>query len=205
MAAAILIVLSGASALACYSGLVVIPTADIVGSGEYCMELQYDGVLAPNSADARVLNTQFGIAPGLEVGFDLDLSEDSETRVLGNAKCLLLPADGRKHAVAVGICNISHGRRNSPYALVTHHCHPLRGHFGIMCIDGANCCFAGADHAINDRLILMADHTSGNGNCSSVGLSYQKTDRFGIMAGVLLPNNSKENTGFSVHLVFSGT
>lgn len=197
--------LFGASALACYSGLVVIPTADVVGGGECCMELQYDGVLAPNSADTRVLNMQFGVAPRLEAGFDLDLCEDPDARVLGNAKYLLLPADGRKHAIAVGICNVSTGMRSNPYGLITHHSQPLRGHLGIMRIDGDNCWFVGADHAMNDRLTLMADYTSGDDNCPSVGLSYQKTDRFGIMAGVLFPNNSKEDTGFSVHFVLSGT
>ena len=192
-----------ASAAACYSGLIVIPTADLVGTGEYCIEFQYDGVLAPNLADTRVLNTQFGIGPRMEAGFDLDLSEDADTRVLGSVK-YLLPAAGRKHTISVGVCNIGPGMRSSPYGLITRHSRPLRGHLGITHIDGDNCWFVGADHSVNDQLTLMADHTTGGGNCSSVGLSYQKTDKFGVMAGVLFPNDSKEDTGFSVHIVFSG-
>lgn len=194
----------GTAAFACYSGLVVIPTADVISSGECCIELQYDGVFATDSTDSRILNTQFGVMPRLEAGFDFDLSDDPDSLMLGHAKYLVSPADGCTPAMAVGICNVGQNIRSSSYALITHQFQPLRGHLGIMRIDGNNRWFIGADQAVNNRLILMADYTSGDENCSSVGFSYQKTDRFGILAGVLFPNDSKEDTGFSVHLVFSG-
>jgi hypothetical protein len=59
------------------------------------------------------------------------------------------------------------------------------------------------DHVVNDKLMLMADYTSGSDNFATVGGSYQFSDRFGIMAGVILPNSHDENTGLTVHFVFN--
>ena len=63
--------------------------------------------------------------------------------------------------------------------------------------------FIGIDRDINDKLNLMADYTSGDDNYSSIGANYQITDKFGVLAGVQLPNGGGE-TLYTLHFCFSG-
>ena len=194
-----------APCLACYSGLVVIPTADMVEPGKYAIEPQLDGSLAGPSVDTRILNSQFGLSPCLEAGVDFDLSDDADPRILGNFKYLAAPGSKRAPAIALGVCNMGSHIRNNPYVVATHELGSLRGHLGVMRIGGDNRWFAGAERALSDRLTLMADYTSGEENFSSVGFNYQFKDEFGVMAGALFPNSGDEDTGFSLHLVFTGS
>ena len=182
----------------------VIPTADLICPGEFGIEPQYDGVFSSNSGHAFLLNTQFGLTPRLEAGLDFDLSNDSDNRLLTNFKYLVLQDSEHRPAVAVGVCSMAPNIKSSPYVVATQDFESFRGHLGVMRTEDNNRWFVGADKAMNDRFTLMADYTSGDENCSSIGFSYQKTDRFGILAGMIFPNDSKEDTGFSVHLVFSG-
>lgn len=190
---------------ACYSGLIIIPTADMVEPGKYAIEPQLDGSLAESSIDTRILNSQFGLSPRLEAGVDFDLSDDADPRVLGNLKYLAAPGSKRAAAIALGVCNMGSHIRSNPYVVATHELGSLRGHFGVMRIEGNNRWFAGMDRAVTDRLTLMADYTSGEENLASVGFNYQFKDEFGVMAGVLFPNSGDEDAGFSLHLVFTGS
>ena len=200
-----ILVLAAAPCQACYSGLIIIPTADMVEPGKYAIEPQFDGSLAESSVDTRILNSQFGLSPRFEAGVDFDMSDDADPRVLGNFKYLAAPGFKRAPAIALGVCNAGSRIRSSPYAAATRDFGSLRGHLGFMHIEGSNRWFAGMDRALTDRLTLMADYTSGEENLASVGFNYQFEDEFGVMAGVLFPNAGDEDTGFSLHLVFTGS
>ena len=195
---------AGPSALACYTGLTLIPTAETVGADQYAIELQCDGTFAQGNAETRILNTELGLSPRFEAGVDFDLSHEAETRTLLNAK-YLLSLGGRKHpALAIGVCNVGHDISATPYLVATQEFRGVRGHLGAARIDHRDRWFVGIDPAVNDNLTLTADYTSGSDNFATVGASYQFSDRFGIMAGVILPNSRDEDTGFTVHFVFSG-
>lgn len=191
--------------MACYSGLVAVPTAEAVPIGEYGLEPQFDGVLAEGTVRTRLLNTQFGIAPGLDAGLDFDVSDNAAATILGNFKYLATSGSERSPAVALGVCNMGGNVRSSPYVVATHDFEALRGHFGLMRIEREDRWFIGADRAVTDRLTLMADYTNGGDNFASVGINYQFDDNFGILGGVLFPNARGEDTGFTVHLVFTGS
>lgn len=193
-------VILGAPAQAGYSGLVMIPTADILDRGEWCVELQHYGQFASGSEDTRLLNTQFGVHPRLEVGLDFDLSDSADSRVMGNAKYLLIPSSGKNPAVAVGFADVCSGGRSCRYASMTRNFHACRGHAGFMRIEGTNRWFVGADREVSDRITLMADYISGRENQSSIGIEYAMTDYSSILVGVLFPNDGSEKTGFSVLL-----
>ncbi len=152
-----------------------------------------------------MLNTQFGIAPGLDAGLDFDLSDDAATTFLGNVKYLAVPGSERSPAVALGVCNMGGSLRSSPYVVATHDFEALRGHFGLLRIEGEDRWFIGADRAVTDRLTLMADYTNGGENFASVGIECQFDDNFGILGGVLFPNARGEGTGFTLPLVFTGS
>jgi len=189
-------------AQACYTGLVNIPTAEVVEPGQYGIELQLDGSFASGTADTRILNTELGLSPRFEAGVDFDLSREAETRTLLNAKCLLSHG-GNRPALALGVCNVGRHASSTPYLVATQEFHQTRGHLGAARIDGRDRWFVGGDHAVNDKLTFMADYTSGSDNLAAVGASYQFADRFGVMAGVILPNSRDEDTGLTVHFVFS--
>jgi hypothetical protein len=199
-----LLVLAAPPAQACYSGLVNIPTADLVEPGQYGLELQLDGALRGGGADTRILNTELGLGPRCEAGLDFDLSEEADTWALLNAKYLLAAGGPKRPAVALGVCGVGRSVTNMPYLVATQEFPDVRGHLGWARIDDQNRWFVGVDRALNDKLTLMADYTSGSDNVATVGAGYQFTDTFGVMAGVVFPNASEEDTGFTIHFVLNG-
>jgi hypothetical protein len=200
----ILLAVAALPAWACYSGLVNIPTADVVEPGQYGIELQFDDSFARGSEDTRIVNTELGLTPRFEAGVDFDVSREAESRVMLNAKYILWPAGEGRPALALGICNVGRRATNTPYLVATREFRSVRGHLGAARIDHRDCWIIGADRAVTDKLTLMADYTSGSDNSATIGGSYQFTDSFGIMAGVILPNCHDEDTEFTVHLVFNG-
>ncbi len=188
---------------ACYCGLVLIPTADTVGAKQYGIEFQTDGSMTQLKADAFILNTEYGITDNVEAGIDYDFSSGVDSRVLFNAKYCFLKSADEKQAIAIGICNLTSKNKSNPYLIGTKDFKILRGHVGLMEIDEKTRYFVGIDHDINDKCSVMTDYTSGNDNYSSIGTNYQITDKFGVLAGIQLPNNGGE-TLFTLHLCLSG-
>ena len=198
-----LLLLGASSAHATYSGLVLIPTADMVPAGEYAVELQLDGTLAEDKVDTRLFNTQFGFTPRLEVGLDFDLSKDIDSRILTNAKYIISPGGENRPSVALGTFNLAPNFKHTPYIVATQDFKSMRGHLGIMRTDSKNRLFVGADYQVNNKITLMADYTAGAENSSSAGINYQLSDRFGILSGVQFPNAGGD-TLFTLHFTLSG-
>jgi hypothetical protein len=194
----------GAPARACYTGLVNIPTAEVIGAGRYGIEPQFDGSFAQGNADTRILNTEVGFGPRFEAGLDFDLSHEPKTRMLLNAKYLLFSGGKKSPALAIGACNVGRDMSATPYLVATRQFRGMRGHVGAARIERHGRWFVGADHAVNDKLTLIADYTSGSGNFATIGASYQFTDAFGVMAGLALPNSRGEDVRFTAHFVLEG-
>ncbi len=188
---------------ACYSGLALIPTTDTVGAKQYGIEFQTDGSITHPKADTFILNTEYGITDNVEAGIDYDFSSGVDSRILFNAKYRFLKSADEKQAFAIGICNLTSKNKSNPYLVGTQDFKILRGHVGLMEIDEKTRYFIGIDRDINDKLNIMADYTSGDDNYSSIGANYQITDKFGVLAGVQLPNSGGE-TLFTLHLCLSG-
>jgi len=190
-------------ALACYTGLGIIPVADTIKPGGYGVELQIDGRVDGVAADTRILNTEFGLLPRFEAGIDFDMSRESDSRTLLNAKYLLV-SDGKScPALAIGVCNVGTHVNSSPFAVASHDFGVLRAHLGSMRIDRSNRWFMGIDRAVTSQFTFMADYTSGQDCFASVGGSYQWSQHFGIMAAVGFPNDKDGDTGFTLHFVFN--
>lgn len=201
---AVLMILLAAPVSAGYSGLTLIPTADMVPRGEYTLELQIDGTIPATGVDIWLVNTQFGLSDRMEAGLDLDLSEEAETRALLNAKYLLHDGRGRGPSLAVGTANVGTSLRASPYLVMTQHFGPARCHVGGIRTESSNHWFVGVDRALTDRLTVLAEHISGEENFSSGAVSYQFSDRFGVHAAVQVPNSSDADVLYTVHFVLSG-
>ncbi len=190
-------------AVACYSGLLLIPTADLVPEKTYSLEYQTDGRIPHTAADTYLINTEFGITDRFEAGVDYDLDKDADTRVLFNGKLQLLPATDILPAVAVGGCEIGDKLNGRYYLVATKDYSLARAHAGVQRVDGNNSWFVGADKAIDDKLAVQADYTSGDENFSSLSASYPITDTFSVMAGTQFPNAGGD-TRFSLHFILTG-
>lgn len=203
-AIAVLMLASGA-ARAAHTGLVIIPTAETVGADHYIIEPQFDGTFPPRRAETRILNTEFGLGDRCEAGVDFDLSRDPPTRLLFNAKYLLLAGGAGTPALAVGVTNVGHDVRSAPHLVATLRSRALRGHLGAARIEGETRWFFGADHALSGRLTLMADYTSGQENFSSAGISYRHSEALELLVGAQFANADDGDTRFTAHLVITGT
>ena len=192
-----------APAGACYSGLVMIPTAETVGDGQYGLEPQVDGPIHPLRAATRLVNVELGVSSRLEVGVDFDVSRDASTRAFMNAKYVLAGCAKTRGAAAIGICNAGRGLRAGPYLAMMRNCRGCRGHAGVIGVEGACRWFVGLDRPVGAKLTLMADYTRGNENFSSVGVSYQFRDNVGLLLGAQFPNTGGQ-TLFTAHVVING-
>lgn len=186
---------------ACYSGLVIIPTTDTVGAGQYGVEFQTDGDFPTPEPDTYILNTQFGVTDRFEAGVDFDFSDGGNPELLFNAKYVFLKS--KNVSAAVGVCNAGEHSSANPYAVLTRDYGFGRLHAGALRSDDKTFWFAGADTPITDKLTLMADYTSGDENYSSAGLGYQFNDHCGLLAGAQFPNAGGD-TLYTVHLCFTG-
>ncbi|HEY3330165.1 MAG TPA: hypothetical protein VGK19_09115 [Capsulimonadaceae bacterium] len=191
---------------ACTSGLAVIPTADVVGAKQFSIELQLDGTTNPLAADCKVFNAEFGIGDRLEVGVDTDLAEATEDRFFFNGKYVLGKSIDGKLAVAFGVCGFTPTGHfdSNPYVVATRDFARFRITAGASYLSRRTEAVIGVDEPLNEHVTLMLDHTTGPNNYSSGALNYQVSDHVGIMAGVLIPNSSSNDTRFSIHFVFGG-
>lgn len=115
---AMLLALAGTAARGAFSGLGVIPTADVVGAGQYSLEFEIGGGLTGLTCDARSLLMQFGANDGFEAGVDFDLCDDTEPFAVLNAKYVFAGTAADGHALAAGIANVGADEVN-PYLAAT--------------------------------------------------------------------------------------
>jgi len=202
--ASILFALYALPAHACYSGLTIIPTAETLGEGYYGIEPELDGRLGSRTVETRLLNTEIGIGRRFEAGVDFDLSKDAPTGLLLNAKWLVAEGGERKPAVALGICNVGRHVVSSPYVVGTQQLGArLRGHAGVIGVEGDSHPFVGLDSEIAPGVVAMADYTEGSDSFSSLGVGWEMGGPWSAMAALQLPNTRGEETLFTVHLVFT--
>jgi len=174
-------------AVAGFSGLTMIPTADVLASGELSVSLS--GTSAPSGEnESFFLNTQYGFSDRFEAGIDIDISKDADPRLYANAKYLLQGETDRWPALAVGFWGLAEDTDISLYLVGTRSFDALRAHAGLWHTDGQLDFMLGLDYAATDQITLLVDYISGDGNFASAGIDYQFTDNFGILGSALFPN-----------------
>jgi hypothetical protein len=194
----------GNYAKACYTGLGLIPTADVVGESKDSVEVQFNGSFLYGNQCTGILNTEFGLTPRVEVGLDYDFSDSPPTRAYLNGKYVLITQDERTPELSVGICSVADKMISSPYVVATKDFNLVRGHAGVMAINGTDRWFVGMDKAITDKVTLMTDYTDGSENSSSIGVNYQFTNNFAMETAAVFPTQGG-NTFFNIHFVFCGS
>lgn len=191
-------------ASACFSGLIAIPTTDLVAPRDVAVYLQFDGGLPGHRVDTYIANSQFGLTDRLEAGVDYDFSSAASPRTFFNAK-YLLPLGGGKGLplVAAGVTNVAQGTQASPYLTASRDCGLARVHAGAIMLDGTPQAFVGMDRACG-RWTVMADHITGPGNATTAGVFAQVTEHIGVLAGAEFPNGGGE-TRFTAQLYLCGS
>lgn len=202
--AVVALLCAGGPAAACLTGLVVIPTAEVLGDGQYGVELQFDGATSALQTDTYIANTEIGIGDRFEAGLDYDASEAANPKYMINAKYLLAMAPDGRWAAAAGLDGVARNAKPAPYVAGLRDFGLVRAHLGAIRIESRSFWFVGLDHAVSERLTLMADHVSGMENSSSVGVNYQFSKTTGFMAGFIFPNSGWDSR-FTLHLVFGGS
>lgn len=185
LAAALLLSMPAA---ACYSGLLIIPTADVTCPWTFSLDLQYEGSRSAFYTDALVLNTEFGLGEHIEVGVDFDLHPEAEHRVLLNGKWVFLRSEKHRFGAAVGFANMDPRFETYPYLVLTKDFGPLRVHLGVQHEDHRkNHAFVGVDRSFEGGWQIMADHTRGDHNWTSVGAG-RCCQGWGLYLGAQWPN-----------------
>lgn len=206
---------------AAFSGLNIIPSADVLGQWEYDIEIQNDGffpsAVDPNPQPAYFLLTQIGLLPGLEAGVDFDLTQGSGNPSIFNIKYQILQNETEMiPLLAVGVMNF-HGSLANPtaYLAVSKELIIGRGHLGVgftsntSSFDFTNTVatyYFGFHSDLNDWLAFNADFSSGDTNYTSAGFSIQPWENVGFVLAYQRANNQNvQSDGYTLHLVITGS
>lgn len=191
-----------AGASAAPSGLALMPTADRVADQEFVAEVQVDGSLEHGDADTRFLNLQLGALERLEFGVDYDASEETSEPWLFNAKVIALGNDAETAQLALGFRNLGDEEAPEGYAVTTWTREMLRGHLGATVSEERHMdAIVGMDYEWSPGWWGYAEWTSGKENAGSLGVNIPLPGPFDLMTGVVIPNRSADDVGYTVHLV----
>jgi hypothetical protein len=187
------------SANAVYSGLVNIPTADVLGEKAFAVSAQPLGPASDLAANLYI-DTQMGIIKGLEAGIDFNL--EAKPKLAANVK-YSPDYDLYGGKAAVGFYNLADGAKVIPYAVYTKGFEGFRVHAGIIKPTKNVQVMVGADAPAMDKVTVMADYVSGTGSPTTVGFNYQATPEFGVLPGVYFVKGSKPV--YTAYITYAGS
>lgn len=187
----VIVLLTTTQAFGAYSGLLVIPTADVLPPGHVCVDYQaYSPTTVGDSLEAAYLNTQMGVGNRAEAGLDFDFSSEPASGLILNGKFAVRPVDTGL-GLAVGSYNIGDQLQPAIYIAATR---PISERFRLHC--GAQRTpaddtqgFAGVEVSLTDKLWLWLEHLAGEENASAFTAYYQLTDHWGIALGYQRAND----------------
>ena len=175
------------SANAVYSGLVNIPTADVLGVKAFAVSAQPLGPASDLTANLYI-DTQVGIIKGLEAGIDYNLK--AKPKLAGNVK-YSPDYDLFGGKTAVGFYNLAEDAKIIPYAVYTKGFGGFRIHVGAIKPSSTIQLMVGADAPVASKITIMGDYVTGTGNPITAGFNYQASPAFGVLPGVYLVKGSK--------------
>ncbi len=177
---------------ASFTGLLLIPTADVLGTGGVNVGVQTQGRAAgAHGATDPHLNTQVG-APHSEFGMDIDVARHPEAGAIFNGKLQVMQGD-RRPLLAVGVYNVGEHSAPSGYvAASSSAADRLRLHAGaFVAPEPATQGFAGVQYTLSPQFQLWAEAIAGEGNNSAYTLTYSPNGRFVVSLGWQRPNDPR--------------
>lgn len=198
---ALLAAMACGPAHAVYSGLFIIPTADVMTRGQMSFELQLDGGWRLRTADTRIINTQFGLGGRFEAGADLYMHETPATPVF-NFKYSVPTGKSAPVQVAAGLINYGERRQGTGFVAATRDLKRVRLHAGLLRTPGINQAFMGTDFRIRPNLLGMADYVTGPTGLMSMGVGYTVDKTKSVLLGAMFGNRGGE-ARYTCHFVFA--
>lgn len=176
-------------AFACYGGLLVIPTTDTSGDGNFVIDLHWEGWGDGLKEKHTIINTEFGITDRFEFGVDFNLKvRETGSTPLFNAKYLLVDREDWGFRLAGGIYNLNQEGEMIPYLIATKDFKYFRVHGGLQReYDGKTHCIIGLDKITGNGWQFCVDKISGDDNYLSCGIGWAN-DLVGFMGGCQWPN-----------------
>jgi len=100
-----------------YTGLLIVPTADALGRGDWNAGIFWEDV-SSGTVNSYVAN--YGFAQDVEIGFDrFRLDDNSPSKTLLNAKWAFLAETGGRPGVAAGIIDITNDIETTVYVVAS--------------------------------------------------------------------------------------
>lgn len=200
----LLVMAGGLRAMGAPSGLALMPTADFVPDRELVAEAQVDGSLESGTGDTRFLNLQLGLTSRFEFGLDYDASDDTAEPWLGNAKVLAYRSGEGNALLALGFRNLGDEEKPEGYVVSTWTRGLLRGHAGLTYSEEREAdAILGSDYEWAPGWWGYVEWTSGKENAGAGGVNIPLPGPFDLMTGIVVPNSSADEVGYTVHLVYS--
>jgi len=197
----ILMLLVAVPVFACYSGLNLIPTVDMLDKGSLSLDLQIEGKVDGLQSDTWILNSQYGLSDRLELGVDHDFSDGASPRNLLNAKFLLPAAATLKMPIALGICNVANESKPDLYVVTAYEASIARLHFGVGKFSSENQWFVGLDKDVLG-CTLMLEYMQGQANFSAIGFSRDISKNLAASVGFEHPNDDSDNR-YTMHITWT--
>ena len=176
-------------AFAAATGLVLIPTADVLPP------LSIDIGIASQYTDNSLqtaFESQIGLAKGLEAGYDIGWVNAPQPAGFNVKKVLLWRDDDA--VLSLGLQNIGHNLTIQPYAVGRVPTYKGWFHAGIISIDSQVQPMLGYGRNLADDLELEADFIGGSENEGSIGLVYNRNNLY-ITAAYLRLNSGPNRNG----------
>jgi hypothetical protein len=181
-----------------YTGLMIIPTGDALGKGDWNAGVFFEDV-ANGTVNDFVAN--YGISQGFEVGIDrFRLDDDSASHTLLNAKYKFMTETPARPAIAAGISDVTNEIQTTVYAVASKSFGKClrawngeilspRVHigFGGGRLSGV---FIGASTYLGNRVQLMAEWDSLD---VQVGARFRITPEFTVHAGGFNLNDRQDD------------
>jgi hypothetical protein len=187
------------------TGLNLVPTADVVGSECFSVELEAVGHATPFAAGGeRALLTEFGLNDRIEVGLDRLLSHGTKRTCL-DAKAQLLRREQGDLAVAAGVTDLTRwdGTSSVWYLVGTRDFGPTRATLGLQ-RDGQYRTLVGFARSLTDSLCLQADWVTGRDGCAALGLVFELPGDWEVLAFAAHGNTNREGDFVGLNLAWNG-
>ncbi|MHB9024684.1 MAG: hypothetical protein ACYC7E_11005 [Armatimonadota bacterium] len=176
------------------SGLATIPTADIVPAGHFCPSVSLTRLA--DAEDDLSVNTQFGVLPWLEAGYDYSFTN---TTGVGNVK---LGFNADTGGLAFGVQNLGAGEQwYAAGTLAPRWLAPVRLHLGAFDPTEDPIPFLGIDFPVKGATVML-EGIDAPQRSAAAGLAFQIVNRLDVLVSGIFTEGGKPQLYFELGCTF---
>lgn len=201
-----MLVIGSVAAVACPTGLNVMPTADVLDAGALNIQLELTGETSPLDGErAWALLTQLGLPGRVEVGVDLEELQ-GDAQLLFDAKWQVIEESDISPAVALGLLDINRGSERGYYVAAARSIGDgtVRGHAGLLHTDAATAGMLGAEVEVAPCTVVMIDWITGPDGQTGLGVERALGAQYGLHLFFTADNATRGSSTSGVNLCWEG-